>query len=243
MNIQFIYFDLDDTLLDHTKAQTKSLAEVYEKFRFDKYLSLADFDQNYHQINKALWIQYGNHEISKEQLKKRRFKHTLEKCAIQADWRSVSNFYMHRYQQNWRWIFGAQELIRVLSNRMPIGFLTNGFRNVQKKKYTAFNLDQYSKTFVISEEVGIMKPQPGIFDHATELTGCQAHEILYIGDSLISDVKGGVEYGWNVVWHNYGNGNKDGQDRDHNNANMKANGYVFSYTHKKELSAWLDDIL
>jgi len=233
LDIQFIYFDLDDTLLDHTKAQTKSLSEVYQAFRFDRYISLADFERNYHQINKDLWIKYGKHEISKEQLKRRRFEYTFEKSAIQADWSSVSHFYMQRYQQNWRWIIGAEDLISDLSNRLPIGFLTNGFKDVQKKKYSVFNLDQYSTTFVISEEVGIMKPQPGIFKHATKLAGCQAHEILYIGDSLISDVKGGVEFGWNVVWHNY----------DRITDNGQTNSAVFNYTNKKELSEWLEEIL
>jgi len=231
LNIQFIYFDLDDTLLDHTTAQSKSLEEVYQAFLFDRYLSLVDFDRNYHQINKKLWIQYGNHKISKEELKAQRFRQTLEKCAIQADWKEVSNYYMQRYQQNWRWIDGAQDIIENLKNRLPLGFLTNGFKDIQKKKYSLFNLAEYSPIFVISEEVGIMKPQSGIFEHATELAGFRADEILYVGDSLISDIKGGAQYGWNVVWHNYGNSNR------------KSEQAVFSYSDKKELRVWLDDIL
>lgn len=231
MNIKFIYFDLDDTLLDHTKAQSKTLKEVYNTFQFETYTTLADFKHYYHHINKKLWIQYGQHEISKEQLKRNRFEQTLKKCGISADWEEVSTYYMQQYEHNWQWIPGAQDLVTYLTQKRPTGFLTNGFRDVQKKKFSTFKLSTYSDVFIISEEIGIMKPQPGIFEHATQMAGYNTDEILYVGDSLISDVNGGSQYGWNVVWHNYGKSSKTSDEA------------VFTYSDKKDLKKWLDNHL
>jgi len=107
---------------------------------------------------------------------------------------------MSRYQRHWSWVSGASEAYERIRNKFGIGILTNGFAETQKEKFRKFNFNETARYTIISEEVGVMKPQPGIFEYATRLAGLEAREILYIGDSYSSDIRGGGAFGWNTAW-------------------------------------------
>ena len=68
-------------------------------------------------------------------------------------------------------------------------------------KIEQFGFKETARQIVISEEVGVMKPHPKIFDHSTELVGVPRNNILYVGDSITSDVNGGMKAGWKVAWY------------------------------------------
>jgi len=82
-----------------------------------------------------------------------------------------------------------------------VGILTNGFAAVQYAKMERFpELRQHAKALVISEEVGVAKPHPELFAHATRAAGVAPEAILYVGDSFGSDVLGAKNAGWQVAW-------------------------------------------
>ncbi len=82
-----------------------------------------------------------------------------------------------------------------------MGILTNGFAAVQRQKLDQFSvLRERSKSIVISEEFGHMKPDTRIFHHASEDAGVDHSNVLYFGDSFRSDVAGGTQAGWQVAW-------------------------------------------
>lgn len=107
---------------------------------------------------------------------------------------------MQAYQHYWEWIDGAERAFKMIREHYKVGILTNGFTDIQQKKFDQLDLYNRADELIISEEVGVFKPHPGIFEHATELAGCQPEDILYIGDSFNSDVTGGINFSWNVVW-------------------------------------------
>lgn len=199
---KFIYFDLDDTLLDHKKAEQKGLADVYQHFDVFTDISLKTLLNVYHLINKGLWEEYGKGEIDRFILQRRRFEETLSRLGIDtALLEQIGNAYMDNYRNHWEWIDGAKNAFDSIRAKYPVGIITNGFAETQWMKIDQFGFRETASQIVISEEIGVMKPHPKIFDYSTQLVGVERSEILYVGDSLTSDVMGGKEAGWQVAWY------------------------------------------
>lgn len=206
MKYKFIYFDLDDTLLDHKKAEQLALKDVHEHFSFLNEISLEYLIDTYHQINSQLWFEYGQGIITKELLQKYRFERTLHRLTGDGSkYLEIGNLYLEHYRKHWYWIEGAERAWKRISSRVSTGILTNGFSETQRLKFETFRLCNTATVCVISEEIGSVKPQPEVFEKATELAGVQPNEILYIGDSFTSDVEGGTRFGWDVAWFINGN--------------------------------------
>lgn len=215
MDVEYIYFDLDDTLLDHRGAEKAALQDVIEKFDFFSSVSYQQLTETYHRINSKLWIRYGKGDIDRAFLQRYRFEDTLNQLGLDGSaYKDVGDFYMDAYRNHWRWIEGAQQTLQKASQKFDVGILTNGFAETQKLKISQFSLENIASNLVISEEVGCLKPQPEIFDHATSLTSRNPNEILYIGDSYTSDVIGGTSFGWNVAWYTNGDDVSDERKND-----------------------------
>ena len=209
---KFIYFDLDDTLLDHKKAEQNGLKDVHDHFEEFSDISLDKFINTYHQINKGLWEEYGRGEIDRHVLHRRRFEETLIELGIDgALYEEVGKVYMKYYRNHWEWIDGAEDAFDKIRANYDVGLITNGFAETQWMKIKQFGFEEMVSQIVISEEIGVMKPHPKIFDHSTELVGLGRAEILYVGDSLTSDVKGGKSAGWKVAWFT-SNATKKGEE-------------------------------
>tara|TARA_R110002126_G_scaffold288674_1_gene442647 strand:+ start:10646 stop:11350 length:705 start_codon:yes stop_codon:yes gene_type:complete len=199
---KFIYFDLDDTLLDHKKAEQNGLKDVHAHFEAFNDISLEDLKHTYHQINKRLWEEYGRGEIDRHILHRRRFEETFAELGVDDSlYEEAGKVYMQYYRNHWEWIDGVKEALDVIRSKYPVGIITNGFAETQWMKIDQFGFRDTVSQIVISEEVGVMKPHPKIFDHATELVGLNRSDILYVGDSFSSDVKGGKAAGWKVAWY------------------------------------------
>lgn len=201
LNPEFIYFDLDDTLLDHKKAEQAGLADVHQHFDVFKNIERQQLIDTYHHINKGLWEEYGRGEIDRHILHRRRFEGTFVELGIDARlYEEAGKVYMNYYRNHWEWVNGAKEAYEAIAKKYPVGIITNGFAETQWLKIEQFGFKETAQQIVISEEVGVMKPHPKIFDHSTELIGIERDQILYVGDSLTSDVKGGKAAGWQVAW-------------------------------------------
>ena len=199
---KFIYFDLDDTLLDHKKAEQNGLKDVHAHFEVFNDISLEDLKHTYHQINKGLWEEYGRGEIDRHILHRRRFEETFVELGVDGSlYEEAGKVYMGYYRTHWEWIEGAKEAFDKIRSVYDVGIITNGFAETQWMKINQFGFREMVDKIIISEEIGVMKPHPKIFDHATELVGLDRSDILYVGDSVSSDVKGGKDAGWKVAWY------------------------------------------
>ena len=213
MSIKFIYFDIDDTLLDHRHAERHALADTQTEYPdVFGHLSIEALQDTYHTINAPLWRQYANGEIDKADVKNQRFVRLLEALgATDTDADAVNRYYLGRYAEHWRFIPGAEAAFQQLADRYSVGVLTNGFAEVQHRKLDRFPvLREASKAVVISEEVGQLKPHPAVFEHATEAAQVPGEHILYVGDSHHSDVQGGQAAGWKVAWYQRGEAQTNG---------------------------------
>jgi HAD superfamily hydrolase (TIGR01549 family) len=202
--VQFVYFDLDDTLLDHRAAERAGLRDVLEAHRphFDG-VTLDRLHSIYHGHSKPLWEQYGRAEITKRTLQHQRFARTLETLGVATlDPDALNQQYLRRYARHWVLPEAARAAFHTAADRHPVGILTNGFAEVQRAKFERFpELQERAAATIISEDVGVMKPHPRLFAHAAERAKVQPEHILYVGDSFTSDVVGAREAGWQMAWY------------------------------------------
>lgn len=201
--IRFVYFDLDDTLLDHRSAERLALADLHQQYLhvLNGY-EVSHLQETYYQLNLVLWQRYGRGEITQETLKRLRFEQLVEALAItSATPEELSDCYLANYARHWEWIEGAREAYLAIAAHYPTGILTNGFAHIQHAKLDQFReFEQHGALVVISDEVGYMKPDRRLFDHAARLARTAPEHILYVGDSMHSDVEGGLGAGWQVAW-------------------------------------------
>lgn len=201
--IEFVYFDLDDTLLDHRHAEQMALGDVCEAFaQHFGHVPVERVREVYHAQNVELWRRYGAGEIDKPELRQLRFELLLDTLAIEgADAGTLDAHYMDRYARYWTIHEEARAAFHAIADRFPVGVLTNGFFEVQEAKLAQFPeiRDRLAAT-VVSEEVGYFKPHPALFAHAAEVAGTKPDAILYVGDSFRSDVEGALRAGWQAAW-------------------------------------------
>lgn len=201
--VRFVYFDLDDTLLDHKHAEHAALRDMHATP--ERPFGNHPFDTvhtAYGCINPVVWKKYSAGEYTKRQAKVGRFTQLLDQLDLDTTPdESLANLYLETYSRHWKPIEGAFEAFDAIARALPVGILTNGFVEIQESKLKQFeSLSRSSRTVVISEEVGVLKPDPRLFAEAARRAGASPEDILYVGDSLTSDVQGGIGAGWQVAW-------------------------------------------
>ncbi len=201
MKYKVILFDADETLFDFKKAEKEAFKNTMIDFGID-------YDESYHfntyeEINSAIWKELEQGLITQEKLKTERFRRFIDRLDMNFDENEFASTYM-KYLGDGSFLFeGALELIEDLSNKYILSIVTNGLTIVQERRIKKSVIAKYFKDIVISEEIGISKPHPDIFEHAINNLGeFSKDEILMIGDNLSSDIKGGINYNIDTCWYN-----------------------------------------
>ncbi len=200
MRYRWILFDLDGTLFDYDKAEASALEQAFAGagLPFE-----AGHLELYRRINQRLWLELERGETTRAELKARRFVELFEAAGLDGDAHAVSETYLESLSTRADLIDGAETVLRALHGRVGLVLITNGLKSVQSPRLAASVIRGYFHDVVISEEVGSAKPEPGIFDAAFERMGAPArHEVLIVGDSLTSDIRGGSDYGIDTCWFN-----------------------------------------
>jgi len=201
-NIRYIFFDLDDTLLDHKRAEKQSLLACQREFDPLHRVDPDHLVQTYRTINAGLWDQYSSGAIDRATLSRLRFEQTLTHLDVEpADAEGFRQVYMAKYRRYWEWIPGAKMTWEKVRSEWPVGIITNGFSETQKEKFQRFGFDHTAHRLVISEDVGVMKPHPHIFNYAAESAGVAPEQILYVGDSPHTDIVGAAASGFKTAWY------------------------------------------
>lgn len=198
-----VFLDWDDTIGDFHGSALRSLSEIYEHFGLQRYFSSFDeYMTLYVPHNIELWEQYGRSEVTKEFLQRDRFEYPfytkgLSKPALA---RQTGDAFIRLTSDNYRLLPHAREVIAELSKRYPLTVITNGFVELQYKKIDANGMRSFFRHIVLSEEVGMQKPDPDIFRYALSLNGVAADEAVMVGDSYSSDIQGAINAGIDQIW-------------------------------------------
>jgi putative hydrolase of the HAD superfamily len=203
---QHIFFDLDRTLWDFDAAAEVAFERIYEKYNL-KSLGIPnahEFHEVYHPLNERLWELYREDKITKDNLNRTRFVLPLEHYGIHdtdlAD--HLSEDYVYWSPRIVRLVPGTMELLDYLKPKYHLHLITNGFQEVQHIKLSGSGLEPYFETLTVSEEVGVKKPNPGIFQYALRKAHATVEESLMIGDEMAVDIDGASAIGMDTVFLN-----------------------------------------
>ncbi len=203
MKYQFLLFDLDNTLLDFNASEAYALRKIFE----DRGIEFTNhINETYHRINKWCWTKFEENKINLKQLKPLRMELTLKELELDFDPNDFSKSYHDKLAETDFWVEGASQLIQDLAPHYELVIITNGIERIQKARLQNTGLTPYFSTIVISETIGVSKPNKAYFDYTFEqINHPPKEQCLVIGDSLSSDIKGGNEFGLDTCWHNFKN--------------------------------------
>lgn len=197
MNYRWILFDADDTLF-HFDAYL-GLRRMFERYAVD--FTPAHYAQ-YQQINKPLWVDYQTGTITAEQLQTTRFDGWARQLGVAAA--DLNLGFLQAMAEICTLLPGARMLVDALAGAgVRMGLITNGFTALQLARLERTGLRGYFDPLVISEQLGVAKPDVRIFEHALERMGQPPREqVLMVGDNPHSDILGGLNAGLHTCWFN-----------------------------------------
>ncbi len=198
--IEFLFLDLDDTILDFRKAEKLAIRKTLSSFGAD----VTDEVLNrYHLINKAHWEMLERGEITREEVLVQRFAVLFRELGIQVDASACARAYEHNLSIGHYFLPGAEEAVDRLSKRYRLFLASNGTASVQKGRMTSANLYRFFEKVFVSQEIGHNKPSREYFDACfAQIPGFDPNKAMMVGDSLTSDILGGIRAGIRTCWVN-----------------------------------------
>ena len=194
MKYSYVLFDADETLFrfDILAGMTRMFKKYGINFTKDDYI-------HYQKTNKQLWVDYQNGVISADYLQVTRFNEWSAKLNVSA--KELNDAFLDAMAQICEPLPGAIELLNKLKPHARLGIITNGFARLQTVRLEHTGLKDMFEWLVISELVGIAKPNKAIFEHTFELMGNpNKSQILMVGDTASSDILGGNNVGIDTCW-------------------------------------------
>ena len=196
--IKTIFFDLDDTLLDFTRAEREALTRAFRRFDVDPTPAVLD---RYHELNRQQWELLEEGKLTRPQVLLRRFDLLFAELGLDRSSRQVCDAYENLLAQGHWFVPGALELLETLSPRYGLYLASNGAAAVQRSRLESAGILPYFKGVFISEEVGFDKPSPAFFRAVfAAIPGFSRETALMVGDSLTSDIRGGRNAGIRTCW-------------------------------------------
>ena len=197
-----VFFDADDTLFDYPRAERAALRACLREFRIR--IDLGPFLDAYRRHNRDVWQAFERGETDQAALARRalpppgrRARH-CRTCPWTGSAPSTSrpcpasrSCFREPWRRSGRW-----------PRNIPLALVTNGIASVQRRRFAASPITPYFQAVVISEEVGIAKPDPRIFAPALREIGVAAGDVLYVGDSVTSDMAAARNAGMDFCWFN-----------------------------------------
>jgi 2-haloacid dehalogenase len=200
MKYDVILFDADDTLFDYGLAEGHALHRTFLSFGLPT--GAEDYAASYKVINQALWRDLEQGRITSAALRVERFNRLFAEHGLDLNPQEFSDAYLRFLGEGTFLIQGAVELCGELGN-CRLAIITNGILEVQTSRIQGSALCDTFEQIIISEEAGCQKPETGIFDYAFAKLGITGRDrVLIVGDSLTSDIQGGINYGIDTCWFN-----------------------------------------
>ena len=202
--IKAVVFDVDDTLYDLSTPFKEACREVFPE---DTNLNLEGTFRASRRYSDEVYASSLSGKISMEEMYIYRFENAFRDYGKKIDAQTALMFQAvyEQKQQEIKMTESMKNLLENLSGKMKLGIVTNGPAQHQWDKVTALGVEKWipKEHIFISGELGIAKPDAGIFDAALQRLGLQKEEVCYVGDSFENDIVGAKNAGWKAVWYNH----------------------------------------
>ncbi len=197
---EILLFDADGTLMDFHRSEYEAVRESLEFYNIP---SGDDIIQKYSEINAEYWRMLERGDIEKSKLYAARWQTLIEYYGFDANAQNISDKYIERLAKKSYMLDGALELCQSLYGKYKMYIVTNGQKYIQRGRLFPSPLFKYFDDCFISEDVGYEKPSIKYFEYvAKSIPNFNAEKAIVIGDSLTSDMQGGINAGIDTCWYN-----------------------------------------
>jgi HAD superfamily hydrolase (TIGR01549 family) len=203
--VNAVLFDLDDTLFDHRLCAHTALSELHaghEEFRDRPY---PEFERLHASFLEELHRRVMTGELPLEEARQERFRRLFAAVGAKPDDEVIvkaAESYREGYRRIRKPITGAAALLEAVRAKARVAIVSNNLLEEQQEKLRHCALDGYVDVLVVSEEAGVSKPDPRIFEITLERLGCRNDEVVMVGDSWPADIAGAIAAGIRPIWFN-----------------------------------------
>ena len=198
--VEFLLLDLDDTILDFQKGEEYGLRKTLQEAGIKPTEAIC---QRYSQINKEYWKRLELGEVTREQVMLGRFQSLYNELGVDADPAVSSASYMDNMSSVHFFLPGAEEAVKALQKKYRLFLVSNGTASAQHRRLTSAGLYPYFERVFISQEIGCNKPALEFFDRCfAQIPDFDPKKAIIVGDSLSSDIQGGINAGILTCWVN-----------------------------------------
>jgi len=195
-----LLFDADDTLLDFGAAESLALRLL---FKDQKITLTAELEAHYKELNQGLWRAHEEGKIERDELLNTRFSLLFKEYGKEVDGVLLEENYRMYLEEGNQLVNGALELMKELKKKYDLYIVTNGVSKTQDRRLRDSGLHPFFKNVFVSEDTGYQKPMKEYFDYVfARIPNFSLEHGLIIGDSLSSDIKGGMLAGLDTCWFN-----------------------------------------
>lgn len=198
--IRNLLLDLDDTLLDFKKAEAIAIRATFSEIGIDP------SDENvelYSRINRSCWEKLELGEYTRDEVLHRRFDILFARLGVTGDAHETQKIYEYKLSLGAFYLDGAEELLGYLKGKYRLCLATNGIVKVQTRRIADSGIAKYFDGIYVSEKIGYNKPDKRFFDAVfKDIPNFNPDETVIVGDSLTSDIKGGINAGIKTVHFN-----------------------------------------
>ena len=201
MRYTTLYFDLDNTLLDFSAAESAAISKLLVRNGIEP---KPEYIKIYSKTNCKYWESFERGEIKREEIFTGRFIEFTQIIGADVDAEKMSSDYFSLLAEGHDTMPGAVEVLEYVKRKgYTVCATTNGVSKTQHKRISESGLAKYFDYVFISEDTGHQKPQKEYFDFVILNTPEKDRsKILVIGDSQSSDIKGGINAGIDTCWLN-----------------------------------------
>ena len=207
--IEAVLLDLDDTLFDHQHSARQALEAVRGRHAQLAALPAGEVERRHAELLEELHLLVLDGRLSLDDARRERFRRLLEYAGVDAGpgvqaemVQATAECYRTRYIDAWRAVPGALALLRALRGRAKVGVVSNNLAREQWEKLRFCGFAPLVDVVVISEEAGVSKPDPRIFEIALERLETRASQAVMIGDAWRTDIDGAARAGIRAIWFN-----------------------------------------
>lgn len=203
-SITDVFFDLDHTLWDFDRNSELAFSRLFKSHQIK--LQLSEFIKVYEPINFEYWKLYRENLVTKQELRRGRFREAFLPFGISFSTEELDAMavtYIDELPKDNYLLEGAIEILEYLNPRYQLHIITNGFAEVQALKLQNSRISHFFNTVTSSEEVGLKKPHPVIFETALDKASVPPHQSIMIGDTFEADILGAEKVGMHTLFYNY----------------------------------------
>ena len=198
--IKNVLLDLDDTLLDFHRAEAEAIRYTLAEIGI---VPTDDTVALYSKINRSCWAKLETGEYTREEVLHKRFDILFETLGVSGNAHETQKLYEYRLSLGAYYLDGAKDLLDSLFGNYRLYLATNGIVNVQARRIADTGIGKYFDGIFVSERIGYNKPDKRFFDSVfSEIPGFKHSETVIVGDTLTSDILGGINAGIKTVYFN-----------------------------------------